>query len=71
MTDSKTEELQPKVDEKEEKLDEETGNAGFGGFGVASSWLNQGSSWGASFLNSAKAKVSSSDLQLITTHFRL
>ncbi|CAI2355290.1 unnamed protein product [Caenorhabditis sp. 36 PRJEB53466] len=53
MADStKPEEVAPKVEEQE------AGSAGFGGgFGVASSWLNQGSSWGASFLNSAKEKT--------------
>ncbi|EGT34093.1 hypothetical protein CAEBREN_13380 [Caenorhabditis brenneri] len=58
MSDPKPEEVQPKVEEKvEEKDEEKPEESGFGGFGVASSWLNQGSSWGASFLNSAKEKT--------------
>uniref|UniRef100_A0A8R1HTC1 BSD domain-containing protein n=1 Tax=Caenorhabditis japonica TaxID=281687 RepID=A0A8R1HTC1_CAEJA len=44
-------------EEKEKPAAAAPEEAGFGGFGMASSWLNQGSSWGASFLNSAKEKT--------------
>lgn len=47
-----------KVEETDEEKPKTTEDSGFaGGFGAASSWLNQGSSWGASFLNSAKEKT--------------
>uniref|UniRef100_A0A1I7T2N7 BSD domain-containing protein n=1 Tax=Caenorhabditis tropicalis TaxID=1561998 RepID=A0A1I7T2N7_9PELO len=61
MSDPKSEKVQSKTEEKvEEKVDEKPAapeENTFGGFGAASSWLNQGSSWGASFLNSAKEKT--------------
>ena len=57
MSDSKTEEDQTKIEEKQEEKPATSEEAGFGGFGVASSWLNQGQTWGASFLNTAREKV--------------
>ncbi|CAP30565.1 Protein CBG11393 [Caenorhabditis briggsae] len=59
MTDPKQEEVLPSTVEKieEKPAAATTDESGFGGFGVASSWLNQGSSWGASFFNSAKEKT--------------
>lgn len=58
MSDLKPEEVQTNIEEKqEEKPATMTEEAGFGGFGVASSWLNQGQTWGASFLNTAREKT--------------
>ncbi|CAB3397749.1 unnamed protein product [Caenorhabditis bovis] len=59
MSERKSEETADKNPKKEEGGDNGDSLAsGFGLFGAsASSWLNQGSSWGASFLNNAKEKT--------------